>query len=181
MLVQPAIAWLVEVCHSLPAAANFSLAEGSSRQRHLIPCTAQGEGSDRSSGTTSGADMASYAGEQCGCVPCCIWGCTSRHMYLQSNSRWQHCLSHTCCPTMQHDHRPVCKPQAPADQASRMPPVGAESRPSERSAEEPESSPTSSSSAGGAQPSESDVEGGVGADAVMERRVDDPSVGGIAS
>ncbi|KAI7842319.1 hypothetical protein COHA_003959 [Chlorella ohadii] len=84
-----------------------------------------------------------------------------------------------------HAARPppcVQPPAAPADQASRMPPnVGAESRPSERSAEEPESGGTSSSSsAGAAEPSESDVEG-PGADAVMERRVDDPSVGGIAS
>lgn len=56
-----------------------------------------------------------------------------------------------------------------------MPPnVGAASRPSERSAEEPESGTS------GTAASESDVEG-PGADAVMERRVDNPEVGGIAS
>lgn len=76
-------------------------------------------------------------------------------------------------------HHPAPCPLA--DQASRVPPnVGAASRPSQRSGEEPESGAGASGpSTGGAAP-ESDAEG-LGADEVMEQRVDHPEVGGIAS
>lgn len=167
-------------CLGVPAhhKPNISVA-GMVSQDHVSRCVLramQGEGgpsSDQGTSTTGGADRASHAGEQGGSVllPRCAAGSADRIAVARQEARLK--------TSIQLHHHPPCPL---ADQAARVPPnVGAASRPSERSTEEPESGAGASGpSTGGAGAPESDAEG-LGADEVMEQRVDHPEVGGIAS